>query len=183
MWLKNTWLKRIASFAIVIILLKVCAGSDNYDWIAAAGSTCACNVACSSMPALIGDVVSTAGFCSNEVLGIQGQPIAEQAVAASTSSATINWNLGLTTALTLTHSVSTLTLANPVGGQVYRLVVIQGTGGNFTITWPSSVQWQGGSNTPPTLSTSAGQADVFSCLYRSSTSHYLCTIGGQTFTP
>ena len=44
-------------------------------------------------------------------------------------------------------------------GVSLTLVIIQGSGGSFIATWPASIDW--GKNLAPTLSTAAGDADMF----------------------
>ena len=81
----------------------------------------------------------------------------------SGASKTINWNSGSIEKLTLTAN-TTLTLNNPITGAVYTLVLIQDGTGSRTVTWPGSVQWQGGS--APTLTATAGKADICSQVER-----------------
>ncbi|MEO8391994.1 MAG: hypothetical protein ABI700_03290 [Chloroflexota bacterium] len=61
--------------------------------------------------------------------------------------------------LTLTASC-TLTFPTAVASQSFTLILKQGGSGSYTITWPGTVKWNGG--TAPTLSTTAGQIDVLS---------------------
>lgn len=44
----------------------------------------------------------------------------------------------------------------------FTLILRQGGSGSYTVTWPASVDWPGG--TAPTLSTAVGRVDVFSFL-------------------
>jgi len=60
--------------------------------------------------------------------------------------------------LTLTAS-STFTFPTAVAGQSFTVIVKQGGSGSYTVTWPASVKWAGG--TDPTLSTTVGAIDVF----------------------
>lgn len=58
----------------------------------------------------------------------------------------------------------TVTFTNPTEGQVYRLLLIQGSGGSKTITtWPT-MTWLGGGSAP-TLSTTEGKADAVTIWY------------------
>lgn len=59
--------------------------------------------------------------------------------------------------LTLTANC-TLTFPTPVAGQSFTLVLKQGGSGSYTITWPATVLWDGG--TDPTLTTTVGAIDV-----------------------
>jgi len=76
---------------------------------------------------------------------------------------TIDWNNGNVQAITLTSSITSLTLNNPVAGGRYLVEIKQGTGGSFTVAWPSNVKWPGG--TTPTLTTTAGQTDMITLYY------------------
>ena len=53
----------------------------------------------------------------------------------------------------------TLSLINVGVGQVFEIIVQQGGSGTNLITWFGGIRWPGG--TPPTLSTTPGQIDVF----------------------
>jgi len=86
-------------------------------------------------------------------------------VYALTDGATIaiDWNNGSTQYVTLGSTGRTVTFANPVAGMVYRFIIIQGSGGSKTITtWPT-IKWSGGS--APTLTATAGQADIVTLIY------------------
>ena len=70
--------------------------------------------------------------------------------------------------LTLTGNV-TLTLNNPVDGGVYALVIKTGAGG-FTVTWPASVKWPGG--TAPTITTTASKVDLVTLIWDNAAGKY-----------
>jgi hypothetical protein len=73
----------------------------------------------------------------------------------------VNWNNGNVQYVTI-QANRTPTFSNPKEGARYILIVIQGTGGSKTITWPT-VKWRGG--TAPTLTTTAGKADIITFVY------------------
>jgi hypothetical protein len=73
-------------------------------------------------------------------------------------SLTINGDSGQVRYFTLTGNVTSITLANQAGGP-YFLCFIQGGAGSFTVTWPSTIKWAGGS--APTLTTAVGARDCF----------------------
>lgn len=98
---------------------------------------------------------STRGFASAEFSAGSGAP------------GTINWNNGQNQTRTLTSSGS-LTLSNPVNGATYKLRIVQGGSGSYTITWPT-IKWAGG--VAPTLSTAVGAEDIIT-LYYNGTSYY-----------
>lgn len=58
-----------------------------------------------------------------------------------------------------------LAISNETVGQVFILRIVQG-GGSNTVTWFSTISWAGGS--APTLTTTAGKADVFAFIVTSS---------------
>lgn len=62
--------------------------------------------------------------------------------------------------VTLTEAVSTLTISNVPSGNVSRftLDITQDGAGGWGITWPASIQWDGG--VAPTLTTTAGANSV-----------------------
>lgn len=59
--------------------------------------------------------------------------------------------------LTLTANC-TLSFSGQVDGESYTIVLVQDATGGRTVTWPSSVKWEGGS--PPTLATPAASVDM-----------------------
>ncbi len=90
----------------------------------------------------------------------------------------INWNNGATQYVTLGSTGRTVTFANPVDGQVYRFIIIQGSGGSKTITtWPT-IKWAGGA--APTLSTTAAYIDIVTLLYCNSVYYGDVSIGFRT---
>jgi len=69
--------------------------------------------------------------------------------------------------LTLTAS-TTLTFSGHVIG-TYIFQITQGGSGSYTITWPASVKWSGG--TAPTLTTTVGKIDIVT-LFHTGTSFF-----------
>lgn len=63
---------------------------------------------------------------------------------------------------------SKLEESNPVNGTTYKLRIVQGGAGSFTVTWPT-IKWAGG--VAPTLSTAVGAEDIIT-LYYNGTSYY-----------
>jgi len=79
------------------------------------------------------------------------------------STIAVDWSNGATQKVTLGGTGRTITFANPVAGQVYRLIIKQdGTGSRTITTWPT-IRWAGGS--APTLTTTASKADIVTLLY------------------
>ena len=85
-----------------------------------------------------------------------------EAVTSSTNATTINCRNGQMFSHTLTEN-TTFTFSNPpASGGAYGMAVkiAQDAGANgYTVTWPASVDWAGG--TAPTLTATASAVDVF----------------------
>ncbi len=81
---------------------------------------------------------------------------------------TIDLSQGNEHFLTLTGSV-TLTVTNPVDGGRYVFLLATGAG-SFTVTWPMSFLWSGG--TAPVITATASKVDVVTAIYVASTSSY-----------
>lgn len=94
----------------------------------------------------------------------------------SGTSKTLDWNDGNLQRLRLTGNV-TLTLNNPVTGASYFLELLQDATGGRTVTWPSTVKWEGGS--APTLTTTANRKDCVVLFWNGS--NYLATLYGLNF--
>jgi hypothetical protein len=74
----------------------------------------------------------------------------------------IDWNNGATQYVTIGSTGRTVTSTNAVSGHVYRLMIIQGSGGGKTITtWPTTY-WSG--KTEPVLSSVEGSIDIVTWL-------------------
>jgi hypothetical protein len=86
---------------------------------------------------------------------------AAQTIAGSGGTVNIPFAAGNIVNLTLTAS-TTLTLSGHVVG-VYILKVIQGGTGSYTLTFPATVKWSGG--TPPTLTTTVGKTDIITLFH------------------
>jgi len=63
--------------------------------------------------------------------------------------------------LTLIASTILTFTGHVVGTYIFE--IIQGGGGSYTITWPASVKWSGG--TAPTLSTTVGKTDIVTLFH------------------
>ena len=85
----------------------------------------------------------------------------------------IDWDNGATQYVTLGATGRTVTFANPVSGQIYRLIIIQdGTGSRTITTWPS-IKWSGGA--APALTTGANDIDIVTLLYTNSVYYGDCS--------
>jgi hypothetical protein len=92
---------------------------------------------------------------------------APQTVAASGGTVNVSFASGNIIDMTLTAS-TTLTFAGHVVG-TYIFELTQGGSGSYTITWPASVKWSGG--TAPTLTTAVGKTDIVT-LFHDGTNFY-----------
>jgi hypothetical protein len=90
-----------------------------------------------------------------------------QTVAGSGGTVNIAFAAGNIVNMTLTAS-TTLTFSTHVVG-TYIIKLIQGGSGSYTITWPGTVVWSGG--TAPTLTTTVGKTDIIT-LFHDGTSFY-----------
>jgi len=74
---------------------------------------------------------------------------------------TLDLTTGNSFVTTLTENITTVTISNPPAtgnyGQFVIKIIQDGTGGAFTVTWPASVIWPGG--TAPVITTSNGAID------------------------
>ena len=95
-----------------------------------------------------------------------------RAPTALTDAANISIDLTGGPMFTLTASLASgQTLSNPSNisaGQVFRVVVTQGSGGGHTLQYGSFYKWAGG--TAPTLSATAGSVDLLTFVVNSATS-------------
>ena len=91
-------------------------------------------------------------------------PIYASTPQVLTAGSSINWNpaLGLNASVTLAQNSTLSFTSTPTAGAYGTLVVTQGTGGNFTLTLPSTTNKVLGSTSSTTvaLSTSAGAKDI-----------------------
>lgn len=108
------------------------------------------------------------------------QDYTETNTAASSSTAyTINMNNGNVFTITLTGTC-TLSMSNvPASGCAsLTIVLIQGSG-PYTVTWPTSFIWPGG--TAPTLTTTNGHVDVFVAITTNGGTTFRAFTSGQNF--
>jgi hypothetical protein len=105
----------------------------------------------------------------------------EQSVSVTSNAATCNWGSGSSCVITLQNAATawTLTMTNPVAGQVYRMWFLQNTTGGSSAaplpTFSPSVTWAGGS--APTLTTTASKRDIVTCYWSAVLSGgYLCDV-------
>lgn len=90
-----------------------------------------------------------------------------QTVAGSGGTVAIAYGAGNIADITLTAS-TTFTFSGHVVG-TYILKLTQGGTGSYTVTWPATVKWSGG--TAPTLTTTVGKTDIVT-LFHDGTNFY-----------
>lgn len=90
-----------------------------------------------------------------------------------TATSAWNFSLGSWGTATLVNSITTLTFSNPPAAGTLRWQITQGGAGSYTVAWPASVKWPGG--TAPTLSTAAGKVDMVTCQTFDAGTTYDCT--------
>lgn len=111
-----------------------------------------------------------APLATNASSSVSGQFVTPMYNAGNSGTAlTINWENGNDQELTLTGNV-TLTFSNPTNGGRTSLIIHTGSGG-FTVTWPSSVSWSGG--TAPVITSTASKMDLIAFHYVGSVSEYI----------
>lgn len=89
---------------------------------------------------------------------------------------TLDWNNGQKQKVTLTASTTSLTITAPTTGVGnFLLKIVQDASGPWTVAWPASVNWPGG--TAPTLS-GASATDIIS-MYWDGTAYW--AVGSLNF--
>src|SRR5688572_6891884 len=85
------------------------------------------------------------GFLYNKGNGrTEFRNMGDYSVQSLTDGSTITWNVanGTNGTVTLGGTNRTLSISNPIAGQLYRLRVVQDTTGSRTIgTWPTNTMW------------------------------------------
>lgn len=77
------------------------------------------------------------------------------------ATASINWDNSNVQKLTLTSN-TTFSFSNGEDGSQYVLMLKQGASGGYSVTWPGSVSWPGGSGpTGPSMTQTANRYDIY----------------------
>ena len=122
-----------------------------------------------SITANASDIALKAPLASPTFSGAVTAPIYASTPQLLSAGATINWNPanGLNASVTLNQNSTLIFSSNPTPGAYGTLVVTQGTGGNFTLTLPSTSNKVLGSTstTAIALSTAAGAKDIINFYY------------------
>jgi len=133
------------------------------------------------------ETLQTAGVVESTTGGFKLPTGAIQAVPGGANpitlvdGSTVNLDARTSDTYVLTIAGSrTLAITNNGGaGSAFMIELIQGAGGSHTMTWDSSMHWPGG--TAPTLTTTAGQADIITCKSFNGTT-YVC-VANANFVP
>lgn len=112
-------------------------------------------------------VGTTTAATTGHKLMIQGSAAIQEIKVATSSSFTIDWNVGNQQFVGL-GAATTIAFANGYVGGGYRLIVCQDGTGSRVVTWSGPIAWAGG--TAPTLTTTANKCDVLSFLRTNGTS-------------
>lgn len=111
--------------------------------------------------------LASPAFTGQVTFGNYHMEPSENNAGNSGTSLTVDLSTGAAQKITLTGNV-TLTLTNPVTGGSYVFKIATGAG-SFTVTWPASVKWSGG--TAPTITTAASKVDLIN-LYWDGTNYF-----------
>jgi hypothetical protein len=119
-----------------------------------------------------GNIASLTSTEANEILGNNTSNVLDGATMA------VNWDTANVQVITLGAvgggTGKTITFSNGREGRVYKLILIQdGSGGRTVTTWNPSIKWASG--TAPTLTTTAGKADIITMLYAGGSYYADCT--------
>lgn len=113
-------------------------------------------------------------FTDGITLGLLGGKETLSTVGAAGATETLNLANGNVFDVTLDENVEfTFSGATASVACSFTLIARQDGSGGSTITWPSSVDWEGGA--APTISTAASRVDVFSFLTVDNGTTWLCT--------
>jgi hypothetical protein len=98
---------------------------------------------------------------AGDFLSIEGSGLAEGYTALTGATPSVSLSAGGSFSLTLSGNTTIAFADAPAtGSSGFSLKVTQDAGGSgFTVTWPASVKWPGG--TAPALTATANKADVF----------------------
>ncbi len=120
-----------------------------------AGSSCSCSV-------VQGNGITVTGTGSNDNPFVISQAASQATISVDVAGALdLSAYTGIASVL-VTLNANATSLVLPTQGTI-ELVILQGTGGSRTITWPASIKFPGG--TDPVLSTVVGRYDWVRLVY------------------
>jgi hypothetical protein len=88
---------------------------------------------------------------------------------------TIDWTKSNKQAGSVNATITSQTWVAPA--HTASLILRLATVGAFTVAWPASVKWSGG--TAPTVTTTNGKSDIVACLYSDQAAAYYCSWSGN----
>lgn len=95
---------------------------------------------------------------------------------------TIDCSVGNSYVVTMTANITSISFSNvPAAGKVFSLTMFltQGGTGSYTVTWPASVKFAGG--TAPTLTTTVGKTDIIGLVTHDGGTNWYGFVGGLNF--
>lgn len=124
--------------------------------------------------------LATVGTVTTGTWSAVMQNYTETNTAANSSTAyTINMANGNVFTITLTGS-ATFSMSNvPASGCASLTIILVQGSGPYTVTWPASFIWAGG--TAPTLTTTNGRVDVFTAITTNGGTTFRAFASGQNF--
>ena len=114
-----------------------------------------------------------------DFLSTEGNGLAEGHVVLAGTTPTVSMNAGGSFSLVLSGN-TTISFADApaTGASGFSLAITQDAGGSgFTVTWPASVKWPGGS--APTLTATAGKTDAFIFTTSDAGTTYVGLVAGK----
>jgi hypothetical protein len=150
--------------------------TPNFTTVSFPASSGAVTVTMPNVTSTVATVAATVPLVSN-VYTYQGGGV--QSITETSEAATCNWANGSTCVIAGEANTTawTLTMSNPVSGQVYRIYVTQQTSGPVPLpTFSPTVTWVNGA---PTFSGTNTKHDAIACQYVGTT--YFCGLIGNNF--
>ena len=104
-------------------------------------------------------------------------------INAKNSTLTLDLSLSQVFSVSLNNAITTLTISNvPDNGNANAVgftLILVADGTARSVTWPVNVKWE--NNSPPTLTSTNGKADILSFLTTDGGTNWYAFIGGQNF--
>jgi hypothetical protein len=111
---------------------------------------------------------ATLNAANNAITNVATLTFDQELAQTSSGAVTVDWLSAQKQVVTI-NANTTFTFTAPAGVCNILLRLVQGASAPFTVTWPGTVLWVGG--TAPTLSTGAGDIDIVS-LYWNGTNYF-----------
>jgi len=124
------------------------------------------------------NVTGAATLSSNTSLKTYTEATATPAISAG--ALTLDLNTGNTFRVALSANVTTLTISNPTASVTQSFTLICDISGAFSVTWPASVRWAGG--TAPTQTATNAKTDIFTFVSTDGGTKWFAFPSGLSFT-